>query len=74
VAAYQRVRATVVEDWLDDRIWITDRDDLDPWESACGSTPGDLTMLGVAGGRVRGGADTPGGGGPMVRCRRAGST
>jgi hypothetical protein len=42
------VRARVVEDWLDDRIEITDRDDLDPWKSAGGSTLGDGTMLGVA--------------------------
>jgi hypothetical protein len=28
--AYTQVRATVVEDWLDDMIDITDRDDLDP--------------------------------------------
>jgi len=40
--------ARVVEDWLDDRIEITDRDDLDPWKSAGGSTLGDGTMLGVA--------------------------
>jgi hypothetical protein len=37
-----------LEDWLDDRIEITDHDDLEPWKSACGSTPGDGTMLGVA--------------------------
>jgi len=28
------VRTTVVEDWLDHRIEITDRDDLDPWKRA----------------------------------------
>jgi hypothetical protein len=42
------VRARVVEDWLDDRIEITNRDDRDPWKSACGSAPGDGSMLGVA--------------------------
>jgi hypothetical protein len=30
LAAYQRVRATVVEDWLDDMIEIVDHPDLDP--------------------------------------------
>jgi hypothetical protein len=30
VAAYQCVRATVVEDWLVEMVEITDRDDLDP--------------------------------------------
>jgi hypothetical protein len=29
-AAYTRVRAAVVEDWVDDMIDITDREDLDP--------------------------------------------
>jgi hypothetical protein len=33
-----------LEDGLDDRIEITDHDDLEPWKSACGSTPGDGTM------------------------------
>jgi len=33
--AYQRVRASVIEDWLDDMIDITDRDDLGTrWVSA----------------------------------------
>jgi hypothetical protein len=62
------VRARVVKDWLDDMIEITDRDDLDPWKSACGSTPGDGTMLGVAvaagarRGRGAGAAAPPGAG------------
>src|SRR6202045_4204644 len=50
-----------LEDWLDDRIEITDRDD---WKSASGSTPGDGTMLGVAvaagAGRGRGACSTTG--------------
>jgi hypothetical protein len=33
---------------VDDIIGVTDRDDLDPWKSAGGSTLGDGTMLGVA--------------------------
>jgi hypothetical protein len=38
VAAYQRVRATVVEDRLDDMIEIVDHPDLDPLDKRGGST------------------------------------
>jgi hypothetical protein len=51
------VRARVVEDWLDDMIEITDRDDLDPWKSACGSTPAMARCSVALWRRVRGRAD-----------------
>ena len=46
VAAYQRVRATVVEDRLDDMIEITDRDDPRPVGQARGGSTHDQGLAG----------------------------
>ena len=51
-AVYHRVRARVFEDWLNDWIGITDRDDLNPWKSACGAKF--LAIYARAGARVDG--------------------